>query len=116
MTPASHGPIPWPIRVCNSSRSDVATDRILSVAIACVIANDGPKNTAAMNVITPNIGSTMDMSGARYATNVPTPPTRLKIEIQYPACDAVSACERWKNALLNAPEAYHTTECNPAAR
>ena len=69
MKPASHGPMPWPISVCTSSRSDVATDRIRSVAIACVIANDGPKNTAAMNVIAPNIGSTSARSADRYATN-----------------------------------------------
>ena len=25
-------------------------------------------------------------------------------------------CDRWKNALLNAPDAYQTTECSAAAR
>src|SRR5262245_32564636 len=69
MKPASHGPMPWPIRVCTSRSSDVATDRMRSGEMACVIANDGPKNTAAMNVIAPNVGSTADMLGERYAKN-----------------------------------------------
>src|SRR6476661_836100 len=69
MYPASHGPIPWPMSVCKRSRSEVATDRIRNVAIACVIANDGPKNTAAMNCIAPNVGRTIDMSPERYAAN-----------------------------------------------
>ena len=48
--------------------------------------------------------------------NVPRPPIALKSEIQPPACSADMPCDRWKNALLNAPEAYHTTECSAAAR
>jgi hypothetical protein len=32
------------------SSSDVATDRMRTVASDCVMANDGPKNTAAMNM------------------------------------------------------------------
>ena len=46
-----------------------ATDRIRRGEIACVIANDGPKKTAAMNVIAPNIGSTTERLGERYAKN-----------------------------------------------
>src|SRR5262252_9871031 len=67
--PASHGPMPLPISVCTSRSSDVATDRIRSGEIACVIANDGPKKTDAMNVIAANAGSTIDLSGDRYAKN-----------------------------------------------
>ena len=61
--------MPWPMSVCSNNRSDVATDRMRSVAMAWVIANDGPKKTAAMNVIAPNIGSTTERSGERYAKN-----------------------------------------------
>jgi hypothetical protein len=61
--------MPWPITACTSSRSDVATDRIRSGEIACVIANDGPKKPEAMNVIAANAGGTIDLSGDRYAKN-----------------------------------------------
>ena len=58
----------------------------------------------------------LNLSARNPPANVPTPPTALNSEIQYPACEAIIPCERWKNALLNAPEAYQTTEWRAAAR
>ena len=53
-----------------NSSSDVATDRIRSVASACVIANDGPKNTAAMNIMpTERRQHERRDPGDRYARN-----------------------------------------------
>src|SRR6188768_2367033 len=50
-------------------RTDVATDRIRNVASACVIANDGPKKTAAINMRPTNDGSVTARLGERYARN-----------------------------------------------
>ena len=52
-----------------NSSSDVATERIRSVASAWVMANDGPKNTAAMNIRPTNDGSTTARSADRKARN-----------------------------------------------
>ena len=43
----------------------MATERIRTVASACVIANDGPKNTAAMNMSPTNDGSVDSEVGDR---------------------------------------------------
>ena len=40
--------------VCTKSSTELATDRIRSVARACVIVIDGPKNAAARKVMAAN--------------------------------------------------------------
>src|SRR5687767_13892109 len=55
--------------VCTKSRSELATERMRSVASACVIVKAGPKNTAARNVITANDRKAGVRPPDRYATN-----------------------------------------------
>src|SRR5215212_48236 len=128
-----------------NSRSEVATDRMRSDARAWVIANDGPKNTAAISIRPTNDGNATDRFGDRYARNwngthssvampgthryqrrsffnllrrsaanpprnVPRPAISDRMEIQLPASPTDMACDRCRNALLNAPLAYQTTE------
>ena len=69
ISPVIDGPRPLPMSVWMNSSNDVATERMRSVASACVMANDGPKNTAAMNIRPTNEGSTTARSGDRYARN-----------------------------------------------
>jgi hypothetical protein len=65
MNPVVEGPRPLPMSVWMKSRSEVATDRIRTVASDCVIANDGPKNTAAMNISPTNDTSVVFSAGDR---------------------------------------------------
>ena len=65
MNPVVEGPRPLPIRVWMKSRSEVATERMRTVASAWVMAKDGPKNTAAMNINPTNDGSVVDSDGDR---------------------------------------------------
>src|SRR5215211_7562233 len=57
------------MRVCTKSSTDVATDRMRGSASACVTANEGPKNTAAMNIMPANDGNAVERFGDRYAPN-----------------------------------------------
>ena len=65
MNPVADGPRPLPMSVWMKSRSEVATERMRTVASAWVMANDGPKNTAAMNISPTNDGSVVDSDGDR---------------------------------------------------
>src|SRR5881394_651498 len=53
-----------------NNSTDADTARILTVAIACATANDGPKNIdASRNIIENVIGTTTLKSCERYAAN-----------------------------------------------
>src|SRR5215510_13733525 len=67
--PVTAGPSPLPIRVWTNRSSEVATDRMRTVASDWVITNDGPKNTAAMKIRPTNDGSATLKLGDRYARN-----------------------------------------------
>ena len=59
------GPAVRPMIVCMNNRTDVATERIRTVATDCATANEGPKNIEASMTMTENIGTTTAMFGER---------------------------------------------------
>jgi len=65
MNPVVEGPSPLPIKVWMNRSSDVATDRMRTVASDWVIAKEGPKNTAAMNMSPTNDTSAVFSPGDR---------------------------------------------------
>src|SRR5262245_44314888 len=79
MNPVAEGPSPLPMSVWMNSNKEVATDRIRSVASAWVMANDGPKKTAAINMRPTNDGNDTARLGDRYARNWKGTQTRVAI-------------------------------------